>query len=209
MAKARAIKAIKSISERAMAARGKNKPSPRVEKELAKKQEGSKAANKKRINRAGSNAIAPATRGQMRKEGAFVGTIPKNAKPRKKMSKLEGQEYDFDGFTKGLRDSLIDKVQRGEKATYKGVDYTFMLGEKKGHKAMPSRVGKPASKDVKPAKRKGPKGPVSLAGPKRFGGQENKTEKSYGGKVTKKKMGGKIGRGCGAATKGGGAVTKY
>lgn len=209
MAKAKVIKAIKSISERAMAARGKNKPSPRVEKELAKKQEGSKAANKKRINRAGSNAIAPATRAQMRKEGAFVGTIPRNAKPRNKMSKLEGQEYDFDGFTKGLRDTLKGKAQRGEKATYEGVDYTFMLSEKKGIKPIPSRVGKAAPKNVKDAKRKGPKQPVSLAGPKRFGGQGSKTEKSYGGKVTKKKMGGKIGRGCGAATKGGGAVTKY
>lgn len=53
--------------------------------------------------------------------------------------------------------------------------------------------------------------PVSLAGPERFGGVGT-TKKSYGGsmkkKTTMKQMGGKIGRGCGAATKGGGAVMK-
>ena len=37
----------KPISERATPARGENNPSPRVKKELAKKQEDSKAANKK------------------------------------------------------------------------------------------------------------------------------------------------------------------
>ena len=202
-------KIIKSIGERAIAARGKRKHSPRVERQLAKKEEGSKAANRKRINKAGSVAIAPAVRAQMRKEGAFIGNIPRNAKPVKEMSKLEKQEYDFDKFEKGLRDSLIDKVQRGKKATYKGTDYTFMLNEKKKHKPIPSRVGKPAPEDVKPARRKGPKQQsVSLAGPKRFGGQGTKTEKSYGGKVTKKSMGGKIGRGCGAALRGGGKVMR-
>ena len=62
------------------------------------------------------------------------------------------------------------------------------------------------------AKTRGKDKPVSLAGPKRFGGQGTKMEKSYGGsmkkKTTKRAMGGKIGRGCGAATKGGGAVMK-
>jgi hypothetical protein len=203
-------KIIKSVSQRAKEAMGKRKHSPTVQRQLAKKEEGSKAANQKRINKAGSVAIAPAVRSEMRKQsGKYVSTIPRGAKPRKEMSKLEGQEYDFDGFKKGLRDSLIDKVQRGEKATYKGVDYTFMLNEKKKVKPIPSRIGKPAPKDVKPARRKGPKQEsVSLAGPKRFGGQGTKTEKSYGGKVTKKAMGGKIGRGCGAALRGAGKVMK-
>jgi hypothetical protein len=202
-------KIIKSITERAKEARGEYKPSASAQRQLAKKEAGSKAANQKRINKAGSNAVAPSVRAQMRKEGTFVGTIPRGAKPRKEMSNLEGLEYDFDGFEKELRESLVDKVQRGEKAIYKGVDYTFMLSEKKGHKPIPSRVGKPAPKDVKPARRKGPKQEsVSLAGPKRFGGQGTKTEKSYGGKVTKKAMGGKIGRGCGAALRGAGKVMK-
>lgn len=213
VAKARVVKGIKSITERAMEAMGENRPSPRVQRQLAKKEEASRTANQTRINRAGSAAIAPATRAEMRREGTFVGTIPKNAKPVKEMSRLEKQEYDFDKFEKGLRDSLIDKVQRGEKATYKGVDYTFMLGEKKGHKPIPSRIGRSAPKDVKPAKRKGPKQEgVSLAGPTRFGGQGTTTKKSYGGsmkkKTVKKKMGGKIGRGCGAALRGGGKVMK-
>jgi len=202
-------KIIKSIAERAKEARGEYKPSASAQRQLAKKEAGSKAANQKRINKAGSNAVAPSVRAQMRKEGTFVGTIPRGAKPRKEMSNLEGLEYDFDGFEKGLRDSLKDKVQRGEKAIYKGVDYTFMLNEKKNVRPIPSRVGKPAPKDVKPARRKGPKQEsVSLAGPKRFGGQGTKTEKSYGGKVTKKAMGGKIGRGCGAALRGAGKVMK-
>ena len=206
-------KIIKSIAERAKAARGEYKPSASAQRQLAKKEAGSKAANQKRINKAGSNAVAPAVRAQMRKEGTFVGAIPRGAKPRKEMSKLEGLEYDFDGFEKGLRDSLIDKVQRGEKATYKGVDYTFMLNEKKKVRPIPSRVGKPAPKDVKPARRKGPKQEgVSLAGPKRFGGKGTTTEKSYGGsmkkKTVKKKMGGKIGRGCGAALRCAGKVMK-
>ena len=122
---------------------------------------------------------------------------------------LRGKRYDFDGLTKGLRDSLIDKVQRGEKATYKGVDYTFMLKEKKGHKPIPDRVGKPAPANVPAAKRKGPKQPVSLAGSPKVGGTQ---KKSYGGsmgkKTVKKKTGGKIGRGCGAALRGGGKVMK-
>lgn len=202
-------KVIKSISQRAKEAMGKRKHSSRVQRQLGKKEEASKMANRKGMEKAGSAAIAPAVRSQMRKEGAYVSTIPRGAKPVKEMSKLEKQEYDFDKFEKGLRDSLVDKVQRGEKATYKGTDYTFMLSEKKGHKPIPSRVGKPAPKDVKPARRKGPKQEsVSLAGPKRFGGQGTKTEKSYGGKVTKKAMGGKIGRGCGAALRGGGKVMR-
>lgn len=53
------------------------------------------------------------------------------------------------------------------------------------------------------------KKPVSLAGSPRVGGTQ---KKSYGGsmkkKTTMKNKGGKIGRGCGAATKGGGAVMK-
>ena len=53
--------------------------------------------------------------------------------------------------------------------------------------------------------------PVSLAGPERFGGVGT-TNKSYGGsmkkKTTMKKIGGKIGRGCGAALRGGGKVMR-
>jgi len=53
------------------------------------------------------------------------------------------------------------------------------------------------------------KKPVSLAGSPKVGGTQ---KKSYGGsmkkKTTMKNMGGKIGRGCGAATRGGGAVMK-
>ena len=53
-------KFIKSIAERAMKARGENRPSPRVQRQLAKKEEVSRAANQTRINRAGSAATAPA-----------------------------------------------------------------------------------------------------------------------------------------------------
>jgi hypothetical protein len=53
------------------------------------------------------------------------------------------------------------------------------------------------------------KKPVSLAGSPKVGGTQNK---SYGGsmgkKTVKKQSGGKIGRGFGAATRGGGAVMK-
>jgi len=176
----------------------------RVKNALTKKQ------NADNIAQAGSRAIAPEVRSQMRREGAFVGTpVPTNAKPRNRMSKLDGQEFDFDGLKKGTRDSLIDKVQRGERATYNGVDYTSMLATRKGHKPIPSRVGRPAPGNVPDAKRKGPKQPVSLAGSPRVGGTQ---KKSYGGsmgkKTVKKKIGGKIGRGCGAATRGGGAVMK-
>lgn len=59
------------------------------------------------------------------------------------------------------------------------------------------------------ANTRGKKKPVSLAGSPRVGGTQ---KKSYGGsmkkKTTMKNKGGKIGRGCGAATKGGGAVMK-
>ena len=68
------------------------------------------------------------------------------------------------------------------------------------------------------AKRKGPYGGITKKELKSGQYNTDKTPKfgadfKYGGsmgkKTIKKKMGGKIGRGCGAATKGGGAVTKY
>ena len=68
------------------------------------------------------------------------------------------------------------------------------------------------------AKRKGPYGGITKKELKSGQYNTDKTPKfgadfKYGGsmgkKTTKKKIGGKIGRGCGAATKGGGAVTKY
>ena len=62
-----------------------------------------------------------------------------------------------------------------------------------------------AKRPISVAKTKAtPEGKVTLS--------PGRTFKSYGGsmkkKTTKKAMGGKIGRGCGAATKGGGAVMK-
>ena len=179
----------------------------KVETALTKKQ------NADNIAQAGSRAIAPEVRSQMRREGAFVGTpVPTNAKPRNTMSQLDRQEVDFDGLNKGTRDSLIDKVQRGEKATYKGVDYTSMLGTRKGHKPMPSRVGKPAPANVPAAKRKGPKQPVSLAGSPKVGGTQ---KKSYGGsmgkKTVKKQSGGRMAskpKGVGCAQRGYGKAMK-
>ena len=38
--------------------------------------------------------------------------------------------------------------------------------------------------------------------------EANTNKKSYGGKVTRRKAGGKIGRGCGAALRGGGKVMR-
>jgi hypothetical protein len=58
-----------------------------------------------------------------------------------------------------------------------------------------------AKKPIAVAKTKAtPEGKVMLS--------PGRTFKSYGGKVTKKAMGGKIGRGCGAALRGGGKVMR-
>ncbi len=130
----------KLISELAQAAIKAKKPSARTAKELAEKKSKSKAANATRIARAGQAAIAPQRLAEVRKGASgVVGKNKKGLKPVGKMNKVEKQDYDFEGFNKGLQRELIGKARRGEKATYKGTDYTFMLSEKRGIK--PEKVG--------------------------------------------------------------------
>lgn len=188
----------------------------------------SKAVNLDRIDKAGERAIVPERVSEVRKEtGKFVGTTKKGLKPVNKMTKVEKQDYDFEKFEKGLKRRLMNNVQKGEPAVYKGTDYTSMLNTKRGIKADPAGVGNSTRTSLKskPSKRKGPKGPVSLGGSAKVGG----SGKSYGGKVeterkkksgftvggsfdkgVKRKKGGKVGKpkGIGCATRGYGKAMK-
>lgn len=223
----------KLISKLAQAAIKPKKPSARTAKELAAKKSKSKAANATRIARAGQAAIAPQRVAEVRKGASgVVGKNKKGLKPVGKMNKVEKQDYDFEGFNKGLQRELIGKARRGEKATYKGTDYTFMLSEKRGVK--PEKVGGKTVKknaggvaamvQAKMAENKKEKGEMAKLGPKTLGyggvvfGAEKKkdspdTKKTYGGsfqKGIKKKMGGKVSKpkGVGCATRGYGKAMK-
>jgi len=195
----------KLISELAQAAIKAKKPSARTAKELAEKKSKSKAANATRIARAGQAAIAPQRVAEVRKGASgVVGKNKKGLKPVGKMNKVEKQDYDFEGFNKGLQRELIGKARRGEKATYKGTDYTFMLSEKRGIKpektVKKNAGGVAAMVQAKMAENKKEKGEMAKLGPKTLG---------YGGKV-KKKMGGKVSKpkGVGCATRGYGKAMK-
>lgn len=195
----------KLISELAQAAIKAKKPSARTAKELAEKKSKSKAANATRIARAGQAAIAPQRVAEVRKGASgVVGKNKKGLKPVGKMNKVEKQDYDFEGFNKGLQRELIGKARRGEKATYKGTDYTFMLSEKRGIKpektVKKNAGGVAAMVQAKMAENKKERGEMAKLGPKTLG---------YGGKV-KKKMGGKVSKpkGVGCATRGYGKAMK-
>ena len=224
----------KLISELAQAAIKAKKPSARTAKELAEKKSKSKAANATRIARAGQAAIAPQRVAEVRKGASgVVGKNKKGLKPVSKMSKLEKQEFDFKGLTKNEKRLERDKLVRGEKTEY--ADY---LKVTERLKVDPKLVGTKRPQNVKEARRKGPKGPVSLGGSPAVGGKtvkknaggmlsmakakmaENKKEKGdmaklgpktlgYGGKV-KNKMGGKVSKpkGVGCATRGYGKAMK-
>jgi len=195
----------KLISELAQEAIKAKKPSARTAKELAEKKSKSKAANATRIARAGQAAIAPQRVAEVRKGASgVVGKNKKGLKPVGKMNKVEKQDYDFEGFNKGLQRELIGKARRGEKATYKGTDYTFMLSEKRGIKpektVKKNAGGVAAMVQAKMAENKKERGEMAKLGPKTLG---------YGGKV-KKKMGGKVSKpkGVGCATRGYGKAMK-
>lgn len=195
----------KLISELAQAAIKAKKPSARTAKELAKKESKSKAANASSIAKAGERAIAPQRVAEVRRGASgVVGKNKKGLKPVGKMNKVEKQDYDFEGFNKGLQRELIGKARRGEKATYKGTDYTFMLSEKRGikpEKTVKKNAGGMASMaQAKMAENKKEKSDMAKLGPKTLG---------YGGKV-KKKMGGKVSKpkGVGCATRGYGKAMK-
>jgi len=195
----------KLISELAQAAIKAKKPSARTAKELAKKESKSKAANASSIAKAGERAIAPQRVAEVRKGASgVVGKNKKGLKPVGKMNKVEKQDYDFEGFNKGLQRELIGKARRGEKATYKGTDYTFMLSEKRGIKpektVKKNAGGVAAMVQAKMAENKKERGEMAKLGPKTLG---------YGGKV-KKKMGGKVSKpkGVGCATRGYGKAMK-
>jgi len=104
----------------------------------------SRLANQKRIAKSGQSAVLPAAKASVKKavKGSnketgskrIVGTNQIGKKPVKEMTKLEKQDYDFEGFNKGLKRSLIDKARKGESAVYQGTDYSFMLSELRGIK---------------------------------------------------------------------------
>ena len=224
----------KLISELARAAIKGKKPSARTAKELAKKESKSKAGNAARIAKAGQTAIAPQRVAEVRRGASgVVGKNKTGLKPVSKMSKLEKQEFDFNGLTIKQKRLERDKLVRGEKTEYS--DY---LKVTERLKVDPKLVGTKRPQNVKEARRKGPKGPVSLGGSPAVGGKtvkknaggmaamvqakmaENKKEKGemaklgsrtlgYGGKV-KKNMGGKVGKpkGVGCATRGYGKAMK-
>jgi ubiquitin len=170
-------------------------------KEMAEQEGKSKAANAASIAKAGQKAIAPQRVAEVRKGAS--GVVEKNKKglkPVSKMSKLEKQEFDFSKLTEGAKRLERDKLVRGEKT-----EFADFLKVVQRLKVDPKLVGTKRPQNVKEARRKGRKGPVSLAGPKEFGGKG----KAYGGKV-KKKMGGKVGKpkGVGCATRGYGKAMK-
>ena len=224
----------KLISKLAQAAIRSKKPSARKAKEMAEKEGKSKAANAARIAKAGQTAIAPQRVAEVRRGASgVVGKSKKGLKPVSKMSKLEKQEFDFSKLTDGAKRLERDKLIRGEKTKY--ADY---LKVTERLKVDPKLVGTKRPQNVKEARRKGPKGPVSLGGSPAVGGKtakrnaggvislamqkmaENKKEKGEmaklgpktlgcGGKV-KKKTGGKVGKpkGVGCATRGYGKAMK-
>jgi len=157
----------------------------------------SRLANKKRIAKAGEAAVAPAAKANVKKavkasnketgSKRIVGTNQRGKKPVKEMTKLEKQDYDFEGFNKGLKRSLIDKARKGEPATYQGTDYSFMLSEKRGIKPIGEKkaLKERQKANVEEVKKR----------------QSSIVNKKEGGKVSKP-------RGCGAATRGYGKAMK-
>jgi len=157
----------------------------------------SRLANKKRIAKAGQSAVLPAAKTNVKKavkasnketgSKRIVGTNQTGKKPVKEMTKLEKQDYDFEGFNKGLKRSLIDKARKGEPATYEGTDYSFMLSELRGIKPRGEKkaLKERQQKNVEEVKKR----------------QAGTVNKRAGGKVSKPK-------GCGAATRGYGKAMK-
>jgi hypothetical protein len=229
----------KLISELAQAAIKPTKSSNKARaarnaKEMAEQEGKSKAANATSIAKAGQRAIAPQRVAEVRKGASgVVEKSKKGLKPVSKMSKLEKQEFDFNGLTKNQKRLERDKLVRGEKTEFAGY-----LKSVERLKVDPKLVGTKRPQNVKEARRKGRKGPVSLGGSPAVGGKtvkknaggvaalvqakmaENKKEKGemaklgpktlgYGGKV-KKKMGGKVSKpkGVGCATRGYGKAMK-
>ena len=157
----------------------------------------SRLANKKRIAKAGEYAVLPAAKASVEKavkasnketgSKRMVGTNQRGKKPVKEMTKLEKQDYDFEGFKKGLQRSLIGKARNGEPAVYQGTDYSFMLSEKRGIKPKGEKkaLKERQQKNVEEVKKR----------------QAGTVNKRAGGKVSKPK-------GCGAATRGYGKAMK-
>ena len=157
----------KLISELAQAAIKPKKPSARTAKELAEKEGKSKAGNAARIAKAGQTAIAPQRVAEVRRGASgVVGKNKTGLKPVSKMSKLEKQEFDFNGLTIKQKRLERDKLVRGEKTKY--ADY---LKVTERLKVDPKLVGTKRPQNVKEARRKGPKGPVSLGGSAKVGGK--------------------------------------